>query len=79
MGHLIRAGGVEPTEILADDTVSLGKSSGSKGKQYYRRTALKTQTHSQGSHKIKEKLCNIPQIADTKHKFQPDHKWPMST
>ena len=33
--------------IYLYDTVSLGKGSGSKGKQHYKRTASQTKTHNQ--------------------------------
>ena len=55
-----------------------GEGSCSKGKQQYKRTASETQTHMQWSRKTKRKLYNIPQVAETKHKYQPDHHWPLS-
>ena len=40
-------------KVWRHSTVSRGKSSGSKGKQHYKRTASETQTHNKWSHKIK--------------------------
>ena len=60
-------------------TVSLGKSFGSKGEQHHKHTASETQSHTQWSHQMQRKPWNISKAAQTWHKYQPDHHWPMST
>ena len=54
-------------------TVSLVKGSGSKGKKHYKSTASEMQTQKQWSNKIKAKLWNVLKVAETRHKYQPDH------
>ena len=56
-----------------------GPSVGSKGKQHFKRAASETQSHTQRSHKINKKIWNIPQVAKTRHDYQPDRDLPLST
>ena len=60
-------------------TVSVGKGFGSKGKQHHKLTASETQSHNKWSHQMQSKSWNVSKSDQTRHYYQPDHQWPLST